>query len=713
MRLNYLPDFIAGGKAYFSSVLSIALLILLFSFPVFAAGPGDLDLTFGINGTVELNVAMTPRASDTILVQPDGKLIIAGYARTGACPQCTDFAVARLLPSGQLDASFGTNGVVLTDMRTSGFGAGQDEIKDAVLQPDGKIVVAGWAAYEYGAPFAGSAYALARYNPDGTLDTTFDGDGKLVMPSFGWHNSVAGVAVKPDGEIIFAGTYGRCPDCAYRTRTDVVRLSPAGALVGSLRTGLSGDVAAREMVIQPDGRILVGGYGVIGTDQTNVGYFFARLTPNGSPDEAFGTDGTGTVFIPGNVIDGGAIDLGLQGDGKIIAAGVTGNATQSRDFEILRLNPNGSLDSAFGASGRVVTIISNGYDYTRSLAVQPDGKVLVGGFGTGLGAVIVRYNTDGSLDRSFGRGGIAANSSASAPIDLALQEDGKIVTTGGAISLSRFLNSGQHRDYDFDGDGRDDLSIFRRNAAAAEWYWLNSSTNQSSGIQFGAGADQIVPADYDGDGKTDISVFRNGDWYRLNSSNGLFVAAHFGQSTDVPVAADYDGDTKVDLAVYRQGNWYILNSSNDSFRAEQFGIASDKPIVGADFDGDGRADPAVYRDGTWYGMRSRAGFFGAQFGIASDKPVAGDYDGDGKTDIAVYRPSDGVWYLLRSNLGFTATQFGIATDKSVPADYDGDGKTDLAVYRGGNWYLLCSQQGFIATQFGTADDAPVPNAFSP
>jgi uncharacterized delta-60 repeat protein len=529
------------------------------------------------------------------------------------------------------------------------------------------------------------------------------------MPSLGWHSQIAAVAVKPDGEIVFAGTYGRCPDCAYRERIDAVRINPAGALVGSTQITQTGDVAAREMVIQSDGRILIGGYGI---NSPSVGYVFARLKPGGSPDETFGTDGTGTVFIPGNAaIAESVVDLALHGDGKIFVAGVTGGI-QSRDFEVLRLNGNGALDPTFGAGGRVVTAVSSGYDSVGGLVVQPDGKVLVGGFGSGLGAVIVRYDAGGSLDRSFGRGGIAANSSAPAPIDLALQADGKIVTTGGAISVARYLNGGQHRDYDFDGDGRDDISVFRPNSAAAEWYWLNSSTGQSSGIQFGIGSDKVVPADFDGDGKTDVSVFRDGDWYRLNSSNNQFVAVHFGQAGDVPVASDYDGDSKTDLAVYRQGNWYVLNSSDDSFRAEQFGISTDKPIIG-DFDGDGKTDLTVYRDGVWYGQRSRDGFFGVQFGIDTDKPAAADYDGDGKADPAVYRPSDGVWYLLRSQLGFTAVQFGIATDKPVPADYDGDGKTDLGVYRDGNWYLLRSQQGFIATQFGTADDRPIPNAFVP
>ncbi|HEX8251479.1 MAG TPA: FG-GAP-like repeat-containing protein [Pyrinomonadaceae bacterium] len=711
MRLNYLPDFIAGERAYFSSVVSTALVILLFSLSVFAAGPGDLDLTFGSGGLVPLEMGMSMRTSDTVLIQPDGKIVIAGTIPV-QCFECYDFALVRLLPNGQLDASFGTNGVVTTDMRTSQAGFGRDRVNDAALQPDGKILVAGWSEFWYGAPFPGSNYALARYNPDGTLDATFDGDGKLVMPSFGWHNSIAAVAVKPDGEIVFAGNFGRCPDCINRERIDAVRLSAAGAFVGESRITQTDDVQAKEMLVQPDGKILVGGYAL---NPPSFGYVFTRLNADGNPDPTFGANGTGTAFIRGNVhLLESVLDFAIHGDGKIFAAGVTGGTYQTRDFEVFRLNANGALDSTFGAGGRVVTAVSGNYDNVGGLVVQPDGKVLVGGFGSSLGVVIVRYNPNGSLDPSFGRGGIASSPFAVVLADLALQADGRIVTTGGNITVARFLNSGQHRDYDFDGDGRDDISIFRPNsaAAAAEWYWLNSSTGQSSGIQFGISSDKPVPADFDGDGKTDVAVFRDGDWYRLNSSNNEFVGVHFGQTGDIPVASDYDGDSKTDLAVYRQGFWYILNSNDNSFRATQFGISTDKPIIG-DFDGDGKTDLTVYRDGIWYGQKSRDGFFGVQFGIGSDKPVAGDYDGDGKTDPAVYRPADGVWYLLRSQAGFTGIQFGTATDKPVPADYDGDGKTDLGVYRDGDWYLLRSQQGFIATQFGTASDRPIPNAFVP
>lgn len=213
--------------------------------------------------------------------------------------------------------------------------------------------------------------------------------------------------------------------------------------------------------------------------------------------------------------------------------------------------------------------------------------------------------------------------------------------------------------------------------------------------------------DFDGDGLTDISVYRNGNWYLQRSRDG-FAGVGFGLQNDKLVPVDYDGDQKTDIAVYRDGIWYILQS-RDGFTAVPFGVFDDIPVP-ADYDGDGKADIAVFRpsNGTWYLLRSRDGFAGVQFGQSGDKPMAADYDGDGKTDLAVVRQAGGtsIWYILGSSQGFSGVQFGIDTDKLVPADYDGDGKTDIAVYRGGIWYLLRSQDGFVGVSFGTADDIP-------
>jgi hypothetical protein len=272
--------------------------------------------------------------------------------------------------------------------------------------------------------------------------------------------------------------------------------------------------------------------------------------------------------------------------------------------------------------------------------------------------------------------------------------------------------------FDFDGDGKADLSVFR--PSAGSWYISNSLNGSLTVVQFGANGDLIAPADFDGDGKTDISVFRptDGGWYRLNSSNNTFSAFQFGAAGDLPVPGDFDGDGKADLTVYRPsaGSWYRINSSNNQFIAAQFGVAEDKPLVG-DFDGDGKSDLAVFRpsNGTWYRINSATDTFSAnQFGATGDLPVAADYDGDGKTDLAVYRPSVGDWYIINSsNSAFISTHFGISEDKPAPADYDGDGKADLAVFRpsSGTWYLLRTTAGFTGVQFGASGDVPTPNAF--
>jgi hypothetical protein len=283
--------------------------------------------------------------------------------------------------------------------------------------------------------------------------------------------------------------------------------------------------------------------------------------------------------------------------------------------------------------------------------------------------------------------------------------------------------------FDFDGDKRADVSVFRPDTGY--WYLLNSTTGFNS-VQFGIATDKIVPADYDGDGKTDIAVWRVNpsnpnlaNFYILNSSNNSVRVEQLGSSGDLPMAtADWDGDGRSDPAVYRDGanggqSYFFYRPSSQpavNFVSVPWGIGGDKPVVG-DYDGDAKADAAVFRpsNGIWYILRSRDGFSAIQFGASTDKPVVGDYDGDGRADVAVYRPSEGNWYQLRSTEGFYAVQFGNSTDLLVPADYDGDGKTDVAVFRpdGGNWYQLRSTLGFGAVQFGANGDRPIPNAFIP
>ncbi|MDM7923143.1 MAG: M20/M25/M40 family metallo-hydrolase, partial [Pyrinomonadaceae bacterium] len=260
--------------------------------------------------------------------------------------------------------------------------------------------------------------------------------------------------------------------------------------------------------------------------------------------------------------------------------------------------------------------------------------------------------------------------------------------------------------FDFDGDRKADLGIFR--PADSVWH-INGSTAGYSANRFGLSSDKIVPADYDGDGKTDIAVYRDGVWHMLRS-NGGYTTVSWGIAEDIPQAADFDGDGKADPAVFRPstGTWYVAKSTggNSIF---QFGINGDKPLA-SDFDGDGKTDAAVYRGGVWHVLGSTAGYTTFQFGNASDLPLTGDFDGDGKADAAVYR--EGIWHVLRSTGGYISYQWGIANDVPAAADYDGDGKADAAVYRNGVWYVLNSGNGSARIeQFGVTGDIPSPAAF--
>ena len=272
--------------------------------------------------------------------------------------------------------------------------------------------------------------------------------------------------------------------------------------------------------------------------------------------------------------------------------------------------------------------------------------------------------------------------------------------------------------FDFDGDAKTDVSIFR--PSVAEWWIQRSSNGGVFAAQFGASSDTIAPADFTGDGKTDVAFWRpaTGEWFVLRSENFSYYSVPFGLNGDIPAPADYDADGKADVAVFRPSSatWFISRSTGGT-HIEQFGAVGDLPVVG-DYDGDGRADIAIFRPslGQWWLKRSTAGLIVATFGTSSDKAVQGDYTGDGKTDVAFWRPSSGEWFVLRSeDLSYFAFPFGLSSDIPAPGDYDGDGKFDATVFRpsNGTWFAQRSTGGVLVQQFGLSGDRPLPNAFVP
>jgi uncharacterized delta-60 repeat protein len=409
-------------------------------------------------------------------------------------------------------------------------------------------------------------------------------------------------------------------------------------------------------------------------------FAIARYSTAGTLDTSFGSGGKVTTPI-GNPSVAYARSVKLQTDRKIVAAGYISNSTSYFDFALVRYNINGSLDTSFGLGGKVITPVGNAEDVACAVAIQPDDKIVAAGF----------TNTTPS---------------------------------GQDFALVRYIGKTSQQQFNFDGDGKTDISIFR--PSVGQWWYQQSSDNVTKAFTFGTSTDKIVPADYDGDGKTDIAFFRpsTGEWFVLRSSNLTFYSAPFGNSTDKVAPGDFDGDGKADLAVYRgsQGVWFILKSSDNGVLTVPFGISQDVPEV-ADYDGDGNADVAVFRpsggsgNAEWWILRSsNNSVFATPFGSASDKPVPADYTGDGKADVAFYRPLTSEWFVLRSeDLSFYAAPFGANGDTPVAGDYDGDGKVDLAVFRpsSATWFVLKSTGGTLIQGFGVTGDIPVPSAFVP
>jgi uncharacterized delta-60 repeat protein len=623
------------------------------------------------------------------------------------------FALARYNPDGTLDTTFGIGGKVITviaSVRESGAGL--------LILPSGKIMICGSIELPSA---SNSSFALLRYNSDGSLDTTF-GNGGIVTTNVGPDDDQAyAIALQSDGKIVAAGRRGIqfYPTDQRKGNVGLARYNPDGTLdttfgnggtvVSDFGQGLESYAIA--LMIQPDGKLVIAG-------ESSYAFLVARYNANGGLDNTFGAgDGFSLGYFDNNWDRG--TDAVLQPDGKIVVVGLSGVADPYPHFAIARYDPDGSLDQTFGNGG---LILMSTVGYFDAVVVQRDGKIVALG-DDGDNFLLSRLKVNGSADATFGSGGTVSTSFAGGALfgsDLALQPDGKLVAAGSTSSdpyfqhsdfaLARYLNTPvAARTTQFDFDG--DGKADSSVFRNGTWY-LQQSAEGEKIVQFGLSSDRIAPTDYDGDGKTDVAVYRDGTWYLLRSSAGL-AALQFGLAGDIPVPADYSGDGRAEIAVYRGGIWYAMNLANNQVTADQFGLSTDRPVAG-DYDGDGKCDYAVYRDGTWYLWESAQGFKVRQFGLSSDTPVVGDYDGDGKADLAVFRPSEAAWYLQRSQTGFTAFYFGYSQDVPVPADYDGDGKTDPAVYRGGMWYSLRSSQGGMSTtQFGMMNDIPIPSAFRP
>jgi uncharacterized delta-60 repeat protein len=369
---------------------------------------GALDTTFGAAGKALTSIAVpTLDSAQAAAVQPDGKVIVVG---SDAGSLQGDFAITRYNPDGNLDAAFGQGGRVTTD-----FLGGSDAARGVVVQPDGKIVVVGSAAAP-GSPAANS-FALARYNPDGSPDTTF-GTGGKVTTALGANGTANGVVLQPDGKIVVVGssyTAGAGSfavarynpngtlDPVFGTAGKVLTAFPASSLLGG------GGGAATAAALQADGKIVVVGSGTPNANTLATDLAVVRYNANGTLDGTFGL--AGRVFADLGSANDQAAAVGLQGDGKIVVAGSYG-APGQEDLALLRLNANGTPDAGFGKSGRAVAgFHAQGPEAAAGLFIQGDGKILAVGTSSttsgpaATGFALARFTAAGVLDTTFGSGG--------------------------------------------------------------------------------------------------------------------------------------------------------------------------------------------------------------------------------------------------------------------------------------------------------------------
>lgn len=428
-------------KSIFSVFLLFSLRNIAFAADCYLAAPGCLDPTFGppsgkvlinTDGSVAANYDLDQAKS--LAIQADGKIVAAGYTTNPANISNQLFAVLRFNPDGSLDTSFGNGGLA-----TTSFSTFEDRAYAVALQLDGKIVAVGSSKISSGRSGSTLVFAVARYNPDGTLDGTFGTGGKTTI-SFGTNPQFAdtearSVAIQADGKIVVGG---------FASAGLVARLNSNGSLDASFASGgkLTTSISASpngSVVIQGDGKIVFGGF-VNGTKKTGYDFAVARYNANGSVDTAFGNGGVATADFSG--LTDRIRALAIDGNNNIVAAGSSrGSSLASDNFAVARFTSSGQLDSTFGNGGKVTTDIFGNWDDCYGVAIQSNGQIVATGFSYDSGGVqsyftLIRYNVNGTRDNSFGVGGIVTTNMAGGPQNFAyglvIQSDGKIVASGTA-----------------------------------------------------------------------------------------------------------------------------------------------------------------------------------------------------------------------------------------------------------------------------------------
>ena len=653
----------------------LALFILAVACHTAQSQAGSLDSSFGQNGLVRTSFPSTARSSGPAFeVIPDaiGRVYVVFFLGGFT-------AISRHLSDGAIDVSYGQNGYSLPIQITSSA---------ALMQPDGKIVLAGGVIMN-GNP----DIAVARVNTDGTLDNSFAGDGiqntDIAMDTEG----ASDLALQPDGKIVVVGQ--AAGDFA------VVRYNSDGSVDNSFSgdgielTNFGGpDESARGVAIQPDGKIVVAGNAVAGTNVFGV----ARYLPDGTPDNSFSFDGKTTILI-GNFCFAAAV--AMQSDGKIVVAGGAFSAGNP-GFALARLNTDGAPDNSFSGDGQLITDLGPFDDRAQAVVIQGDGKIIAGGYTAGLGPsgfALVRYNTDGTPDNTFSGDGVVItdiSSSLDLLFSLALMADGRIVAGGYASSqyaVVRYLSNGMP-DNSFDGDGivtggfPDGTTAYQASAVQSDGKIV------VAGSAFIDDRSAFAIARYNTDGSLDNSFSDDGLQVVTFEINGFNIA------NAVTILAD--------------GKIVVAGSASNGSNAD-FGIARLNPDGSPDnsFSGDGKVlvdlrgeddfgeDMRIQSDGkivvAGYSYSGGSQDF-ALVRLNTDGTLDNSFSGDGKvfTDFAVsematamiIQPDGKIVAVIVTNWQFGNTNIVIArynTNGELDPSFDFDGKVMTDYAGGADW----------------------------
>ena len=390
--------------------------------------PG-LDASFGGNGKTLIGFGNVYSAAYAVAIQSDGRIVVAGVTNDNS--NDSGLALARLNTNGSLDLSFGVNGKITTP--------GIDDATAVAIQSDGKIVAAG--GY--------SGFEVARYNTNGSLDTSFGTNG-IATAFLGTTAASQAVGIQPDGKIVVSGhsqTTGPSQFALARFNTNGTldtSFGNAGQVLTTIETGCDAFSAG----FQRDGKSVAAGLAAsLNGSVESVDFAVARYNTNGALDFTFGSLGRSTNNAGSGTWDG-AYAMGIQPDGKIVLAGaagignfpgpVTGNTLVNSFVALTRFNTNGTTDTTFGNGGMVVTEVGSFSDYALSLVLQPNGKILIAGASDSGNYqwFVQRYNSDGSVDSTYGDNGVRFVNFGSGTNEyayaIALDSSGRAVVAGDA-----------------------------------------------------------------------------------------------------------------------------------------------------------------------------------------------------------------------------------------------------------------------------------------